>query len=149
MEAFHTLAALFMLLKTKLLKTRNTIHHSDMGVQYCSHAYTDLLKKHGFQISMRQSGEPTDNAVAERINGILKDEYGLDRTFKSLREAKKAVDSAIYLYNEERPHLSLGMLTPAEAHKKPDGTQFKKLWKNRRRSDRPGQALSGSKAVSE
>ena len=92
---------------------------------------------------MTQSGEPTDNAVAERVNGILKDEYGLDRTFKSLSEAKKAVDSAIHLYNEERPHLSLGMLTPAKAHKKADGTQFKKLWKNRTRSDRPRQAILG------
>lgn len=146
MEACHTLDALHMSLNNKKLKERKTIHHSDRGVQYCSYAYTDLLKENDFQISMTQSSEPTDNAIAERINGILKDEYGLDRTFKSVEEVEKRVREVVRLYNEERPHLSLGMLTPTQAHKKPDGTQFNKLWKNRSRPDRARKAFSGSRA---
>lgn len=92
------------------------IHHSDRGLQYCSEEYTTLLIEHGFQISMTQSGSPYDNAVAERINGILKDELLDYKVFKNLTEARVEVKQAVERYNGIRPHLSCGMLTPQQAH---------------------------------
>jgi putative transposase len=88
------------------------IHHSDRGVQYCSNEYRTFLESHGGQSSMSAAGCPYDNAVAERINGILKSEFYLDRTFASIDEAKEAALEAVLIYNFERPHLSLAMLTP-------------------------------------
>ena len=88
------------------------IHHSDRGVQYCSNEYRTFLESHGGQSSMSAPGCPYENAVAERINGILKSEFYLDRTFVSIDQAKEAVLEAVTIYNTERPHLSLGMLTP-------------------------------------
>jgi transposase InsO family protein len=88
------------------------IHHSDRGVQYCSSEYRSFLESHGSQSSMSAAGCPYDNAVAERINGILKSEFYLDRTFDSIDQARGAVLEAVSIYNFERPHLSLGMLTP-------------------------------------
>ena len=88
------------------------IHHSDRGVQYCSSEYRSFLESHGGQSSMSAAGCPYDNAVAERINGILKSEFYLDRTFTSIDQAREAVLETVAIYNYERPHLSLGMLTP-------------------------------------
>jgi putative transposase len=88
------------------------IHHSDRGVQYCSSEYRSFLESHGGQSSMSAAGCPYDNAVAERINGILKSEFYLDRTFASIEQAREAVLETVSIYNFERPHLSLGMLTP-------------------------------------
>lgn len=93
------------------------IHHSDRGIQYCSHEYTGLLKKVGAQISMAEKGNPYENAIAERINGILKIEFLLDQRFSSLVEAKTCAREAIRIYNEERPHLSLDYRTPAEVYR--------------------------------
>lgn len=92
------------------------IHHSDRGTQYCCHRYTDLLKKHGVAISMTEENHCYENALAERLNGILKQEYGLKHVFSDADEARKAVDQAIELYNNHRPHLSLNYLTPEEVH---------------------------------
>jgi putative transposase len=92
--------------------TEGLIHHSDRGIQYCCWDYTDLLKQRGIEISMGEVGNPYDNAVAERINGILKVEFMLDSTFESLGRAQQAVKEAINTYNTLRPHLSLGYLTP-------------------------------------
>lgn len=97
-------------------KRAGLLHHSDRGVQYCSHEYTGLLKKVGAQISMSERGNPYENAIAERVNGILKIEFLLDQSFSSLEEAKICVREAIRIYNEERPHLSLGYRTPAEVY---------------------------------
>ncbi|MGY6523094.1 MAG: IS3 family transposase [Mongoliitalea sp.] len=94
------------------------IHHSDRGFQYCSKAYTDLLKKSGIKSSMGEAGNCYDNAMAERVNGILKNEYLLDSTFKNLNEAYAAVKHAVWAYNEKRPHMSLGMETPGNVHKR-------------------------------
>lgn len=94
---------------------QGVIHHSDRGTQYCSHAYTGLLKQQGLRISMT-TGSVYENALAERVNGILKLEYGLDATFSSYAQALRAVKQAIYLYNQERPHLALNYRTPAEVH---------------------------------
>jgi putative transposase len=88
------------------------IHHSDRGVQYCSSEYRSFLESHGGQSSMSAAGCPYDNAVAERINGILKSEFYLDRIFASIHQAQEAVLEAVTIYNTERPHLSLAMMTP-------------------------------------
>jgi transposase InsO family protein len=92
--------------------TEGLIHHSDRGIQYCCWDYTDLLRQKGIDISMGEVGNPYDNAVAERVNGILKVEFMLDSTFESVGRAQQAVREAIKTYNTLRPHLSLGYLTP-------------------------------------
>jgi len=92
------------------------IHHSDRGLQYCSRGYTGLLKAHNVSISMTQNGSPYDNAIAERINGILKQEFGLDEVFENMQEAGKQIDQSIKLYNSLRPHISNHYLTPDQMH---------------------------------
>lgn len=92
------------------------IHHSDRGFQYCSHEYVRKLKSHGIQISMAATGNCYENAMAERVNGILKDEYGLDETYADETQARKAVAEGIKLYNEQRPHWSLNLKIPAKVH---------------------------------
>lgn len=92
------------------------IHHSDRGVQYCCHAYTDRLEAVGARVSMAERGNPYENALAERVNGTLKQEYGLDGIFASERQAQRAVREAVYLYNEERPHLALCYQKPSQVH---------------------------------
>jgi putative transposase len=89
------------------------IHHSDRGVQYCSGEYRAFVKSHGGTSSMSAAGCPYENAVAERVNGILKSEFYLDRTFASLNQACEAALEAVAIYNNHRLHLSLGMKTPA------------------------------------
>ena len=91
------------------------IHHSDRGVQYASFAYTDILKKNNIKISMTECGDPKDNAVAERVNGIIKNELLMGMTFFSIEEVRKALKVVIDFYNNERPHMSLDWKTPAEA----------------------------------
>jgi len=93
------------------------IHHSDRGLQYCSKDYTQLLKMNNIAISMTQTGSPYDNAVAERVNGILKQEFGLDDPFDTIYQAKRQVDQAVILYNTYRPHLSNNFLTPEQMHR--------------------------------
>jgi transposase InsO family protein len=88
------------------------IHHSDRGVQYCSHMYVNELKKRGIKISMTEENHCYENAIAERVNGILKDEFYLDQCFFSTDHAKKATKTAIKIYNTKRLHLSLGYKTP-------------------------------------
>jgi len=97
-------------------QTENIIHHSDRGIQYCCYAYTDLMRKNGIKISMGETGNCYDNAIAERVNGILKQEYLLDNEFKDYGQAVKAVKEAVYLYNYERPHWSLNLEKPANVH---------------------------------
>jgi putative transposase len=88
------------------------IHHSDRGVQYCSNQYVDELRKRKILISMTEENHCYENAVAERVNGILKDEFYLDQCFFSLDHACKASKSAIEIYNSKRLHISLGYKTP-------------------------------------
>ncbi len=88
------------------------IHHSDRGIQYCSNVYTQILKRKNIGISMTEENHCYENALAERVNGILKDEFYLDQTFDSLTYAKRAAKNAIKLYNEIRLHLSLDYKTP-------------------------------------
>lgn len=93
------------------------IHHSDRGSQYCSQEYSDIQKQAGMKISMTQDGSPYDNAIAERINGILKQEYGLDEIIPDERLLTSQVKHAINSYNTQRPHLSCSMLTPEQMHR--------------------------------
>lgn len=118
LEAKYTIAALEMALKHyKEYDLRYLIHHSDRGVQYASFAYTDILKANNIQISMTESGNPKDNAVAERVNNTIKNELLKGMTFTSIKEVQEAVALAIRFYNEERPHMSLDGMTPREAAK--------------------------------
>lgn len=93
------------------------VHHSDRGIQYCSNQYVNELKKHKINISMTQENHCYENAVAERVNGILKDEFYLDQCFFSTEHACKAAKNAIKVYNSKRLHLSLGYKTPNMAFK--------------------------------
>lgn len=92
------------------------IHHSDRGMQYCCADYTTLLEDKKIMISMTEKGDPYENAIAERVNGILKEEFALDKDFDRFEQAKIAVDNAISIYNQLRPHASCNYLTPAVAH---------------------------------
>lgn len=106
-------------LKQALRQCKNTkglIHHSDRGIQYCCYPYTDVLRKWGVVVSMGEAGNCYDNAIAERVNGILKGEYLLDSEFIDQKQAELAVRQAIYLYNHKRPHWSLKLKKPAEVH---------------------------------
>ena len=106
------------------------IHHSDRGVQYASYDYTMLLKKHHIKISMTECGDPKDNAVAERVNGIIKNELLMGMAFFSIEEVRSALKVAIDFYNNERPHMSLDWKTPAEAALCTG--ELKKKWKSYR-----------------
>ena len=97
--------------------TKGLIHHSDRGIQYCCHAYNDLVNKKEVIMSMGEAGNCYDNAIAERVNGILKDEYLLDSEFVDKAHAERAVREAVYLYNYERPHWSLSLKKPAEVYR--------------------------------
>jgi len=92
------------------------IHHSDRGSQYCSHAYIGLLKNHQIRISMTEENHCYENAMAERLNGILKHEYRLKEAYPSRKIARTACAQAVRLYCTDRPHMSLGMKTPHEVH---------------------------------
>lgn len=91
------------------------IHHSDRGVQYASYEYTGLLKSLHIGISMTESGDPKDNAVAERVNNTIKNELLMGMEFYSIDDVRKAVKAAVEFYNHERPHMSLDGMTPDEA----------------------------------
>lgn len=98
------------------------IHHSDRGLQYCSHAYVKLLTTHGIQISMTEENHVYENAKAERVNGILKSEFLLGERLPSFEVAKELAKDSIQIYNEERLHLSLNYQTPAMKHQTASGT---------------------------
>lgn len=95
---------------------KGMIHHSDRGIQYCANEYISLLTKNEICPSMGEAGNCYENALAERMNGILKQEYALNTMFKNIESAHKAVTEAINLYNNERPHLALNYKTPTMAH---------------------------------
>lgn len=101
---------------TELPATAQPMHHSDQGSQYCCHAYVNRLRQRGLGISMTESNHCAENALAERMNGILKQEYGLGAEFVSKAAARRAVQQSIWLYNTKRPHTALGYRVPAEVH---------------------------------
>jgi putative transposase len=127
-KAIHTVKALEMALKQLPKGTKNLYHHSDRGVQYCCEEYVKILKKNHIQISMTENGDPLENAIAERVNGILKDEWLNRIKLKTRSEARSQLEQIIRIYNEVRPHSSLDMKTPQTAHGM-EG-KFKIRWKN-------------------
>lgn len=119
------------------------IHHSDRGIQYCCYHYTDILKNKAIGISMTEKGDPYENAIAERVNGILKSEFELDKKFSSFSEAKDAVDRAIHTYNHLRPHASCNYQTPEQAHQQ-QGPLLMKWSKRPKRRQQPTDVPAGS-----
>jgi putative transposase len=116
MQAATTLEALKIAISEREYNEQ-LIHHSDRGLQYCSSIYTQALLDNSIKISMTEEYDPYENAVAERVNGILKAEFGLDDTFKNYELLEYQVFQSIALYNQLRPHMSIGLLTPNKAHK--------------------------------
>ena len=104
------------------------IHHSDRGAQYCSKEYVSVLRKNGIRVSMTENGDPYENAIAERTNGILKTEWLYHEVLRGPVHAQKRIDEIIYTYNHRRPHMSIGNLTPEEARSMKG--EAAKLWKN-------------------
>src|SRR4029078_10074211 len=96
---------------------RKPIHHSDQGSQYCCHEYVNRLRERGLEISMTESNHCAENALAERMNGILKQEYGLRTEFVTKELAQKAVPQGIWLYNGRRPHTELDYQVPDKVHR--------------------------------
>jgi len=92
------------------------IHHSDQGSQYCSHEYVGALAARGVRVSMTERDHCAENALAERMNGILKGEYGLGQTLATKAQARRLVEEGIYLYNHRRPHTALNYQVPAVVH---------------------------------
>ena len=115
LEAEGCLLALDQAL-SELPEGKHPIHHSDRGCQYCCHEYVDRLQARGLAISMTEVMHCYENAMAERINGILKQEYEMDRTFRTKAKAKAAFEQAVWLYNHRRPHLMLSYRFPADVH---------------------------------
>jgi transposase InsO family protein len=107
---------------------QNLIHHSDRGAQYCSQEYVSLLKSKGIKISMTEHGDPYENAMAERINGIIKNEY-LDKKYDNDGRLWLDVSKTVRLYNTDREHMSIGMYTPDYIHQ--TGMTTKNLWKKK------------------
>jgi len=128
LSAQGTIAALKPALKNNP-NTKGLIHHSDRGVQYCCYEYVEILQNKHIKISMTENGDPLENAIAERVNGILKTEL-LKERFLSFAEAQEAIAIAISTYNHLRPHNSIGNLTPFEAHSLNHSVLPKRLWKN-------------------
>lgn len=116
LEARECVQALEMALKDLPPGVR-PIHHSDEGIQYCCHLYVNRLQEEGLGISMTESNHCAENALAERMNGILKSEYGLGEEFKTKELVRRAVEQAIHIYNTRRPHTALGYKVPEAVHR--------------------------------
>lgn len=129
LETVYPLRALRMALATIDAVTASLlIHHSDRGSQYCSYAYVKELKKYGVRISMTQSGDPLENPVAERANGILKTEWLYKMQIRDMKTLILELTRIIDFYNNQRPHMSIGMKTPSQVHRQ-CGPQ-KRCWRN-------------------
>ncbi len=112
-----SLLALKKAIKNQEPVLKSIIHHSDRGLQYCSDEYQRILEKNNIKCSMTQNSDPYENAVAERINGILKQEFDIDKFDVETKIKRKIVDESIKIYNELRPHFSNHYLTPNQMHK--------------------------------
>ena len=138
LSAEGCLDALKMALNNRLYD-QPLIHHSDRGSQYCSHKYVDLLLQNNIAISMTENGDPYENALAERINGIIKSEFNLYSSVLGFENTKALIAKSIKSYNELRPHASCDYLTPEQAHL--TSGSLNKRWKNYKRNFNP-QVLS-------
>lgn len=130
LESVESVQAIHMAISTLTSKPDQLIHHSDRGAQYCSTIYVEVLRTNHIQISMTENGDPLENAIAERVNGILKDEYLWNQPANSIVEAKSILDRSIELYNHDRPHMSISNLTPYEVHIQKGYIEPRRLWKN-------------------
>jgi len=129
LEAVESVKALSMAISSLSTNEKSKlIHHSDRGVQYCSGIYVQLLQDYNIEISMTENGDPLENAIAERVNRTIKEEYLDCYEINSFYEAKELLNQVIKLYNEERPHMSISNLTPEIVHKEKLNTERK--WKN-------------------
>jgi putative transposase len=128
LDSLHAVNSLQDAIKNTCQPITGLIHHSDRGIQYCSKEYTDLLNNHGISISMTENSDPLENAIAERVNGILKDEYLNEEILKKSDLDIEKLKNAIEKYNKLRPHLSCQMLTPEIAHTSKG--VLKRQWKN-------------------
>ena len=117
LSAEGSLKALDIALTNRMYKNQLLIHHSDRGLQYCSNEYQKVLNDNDIKPSMTEKYDPYENAIAERINGILKQEFDIARNIKNMEVKKELIKSAIEIYNNRRPHLSNHMLTPVKMHK--------------------------------
>ena len=126
LEAVESIKALRMAIEDNLVALDCLIHHSDRGIQYCSSGYVSLLNKHKIVISMSEKGDPLENPVAERVNGIIKNEYLDCYQVNTLHVARQLLDRVVEVYNCERPHMSLGNLTPHQVHQ--HAMETKKIW---------------------
>ena len=116
LEAINTSKALQMALQSCSALPHQLIHHSDRGLQYCSAEYVNLLNEHNIRISMTENGDPLENPIAERINGIIKDEYLIHYAIQDQHQAINLLNSIVARYNQQRPHQSINMLTPEVVH---------------------------------
>lgn len=128
LAAIETIMALDMAINELNNKPNELTHHSDRGVQYCSGNYVKKLENNSIKISMTENSDPYENAIAERINGILKDEYLYNYQVDNLFEATNKLKEAVDLYNNDRPHNSVGNYTPNQVHN--GDVEPKQLWKN-------------------
>jgi transposase InsO family protein len=128
LKAINAVMALKMALHSQPANLLNLVHHSDRGIQYCSDEYISILKSKKIWISMTENGDPLENAIAERVNGILKDEWLYDMGPIQRDRIEKTISNVILIYNSDRPHLSIDMLTPRVAHQQ--SGILKRRWKN-------------------
>lgn len=124
-----SLIALDMALAGRRKLSNPLIHHSDRGVQYCSFDYVLRLREANVKISMTENGDVYENAIAERVNGILKTEFNLNKIYRTSTEAKLAIEESIEAYNSKRPHMSCNYLTPMQAHEMKG--VLEKKWKSK------------------
>jgi len=117
LSAEGSLKALDMALSNRIYKNRTLIHHSDRGLQYCSNEYQKVLSNNNIKSSMTEKYDPYENAIAERVNGVLKQEFNIAMNIKNIEIKKELIQNAIDVYNNLRPHLSNHMLTPNKMHK--------------------------------
>ena len=117
MEAAQMKQAFQMAVKNRKGDNQLLIHHSDRGSQYCSAEYVSIANTNRIKMSMTENGDPYENALAERMNRTLKEEFGLGNVLKSRLHAKLLVEEAVNLYNNYRPHLSLKLKTPESVYK--------------------------------
>lgn len=116
LETSGPVLALKMALSQSEGRTEALTHHSDRGVQYCSSDYINMLISNNIAISMTENGDPYENALAERVNGILKEEYLCDYAVEGLHQAQLILAFVVGLYNQERPHMSCELKTPEQVH---------------------------------
>jgi len=135
LETAGPLGALKIALKNRMHPASKLIHHSDHGIQYCCQEYISVLESNQIQISMSARGNPYENAMAERVNGILKYEFYLNRYFRNLEEVQLVVKDTIRVYNSLRPHASCDNSTPEQAHRC-EGV-LRKRWKNYKQKNQP------------